>query len=267
MRMIELAGAMGLLALAACGDGGPAATGHVQVAMGATASSAATSGETPLLADTYTDLAGNVLVIDAVQVVVRKVKLEGNAGGCIDDDDEGEDTTSTPMTSDSTEEHEEDDDCGVIRMGPFLVDLPLNGTVEHQFTATVDTGTYTEAKFQIHKPEGSNDVAFLALHPEFDGVSVRVTGTYNGAPFTFTTGVTDVQEVEFDPPLVVTEGTVSFTVTVDLSGWFRGESGALVDPATAIGDGVNASLVAHNIIRSFHGFEDEDHDGHDDHDD
>jgi hypothetical protein len=41
----------------------------------------------------------------------------------------------------------------------------------------------------------------------------------------------------------------------------------LVDPGTALGDGVNATLVQQNIIHSFHGFEDEDHDGHDDHDD
>ena len=173
------------------------------------------------------------------------------------------------MTSPDSGEGEmmehEDGDCGQLRLGPILVDLPLNGGVSHEFTVTVDTGTYSEAKFQIHKAEGADDSAFIAAHPEYDGVSIRVVGTFNGTPFVYTTGVTDVQEIEFDPPLVVSEGSTSFTLMVDLSGWFRTGAGALVDPATATGDGVNAILVHQNIIHSFHGFEDEDHDGHDDH--
>lgn len=264
MRMITLAGSLGLAALAACSDGGPAATGRVEVGFATDAS--APAGGVPLLADTYTDLSGNTLVIDSVSVVVRKLKLEGSATAACDIDDSGED--SMMVMSDSghgdMEEHE-DGDCGQLRLGPFLVELPLNGGVSHEFTVTVDTGTYAEAKFQIHKPEGAADSAFLAAHPEYAGVSIRVVGTFNGNAFVYTTGVTDVQEIEFDPPLVVTEGSTSFTLMVDLSNWFRTGAGVLVDPNTAVGDGVNAILVHQNIIHSFHGFEDEDHDGHDDH--
>ncbi|HVX89861.1 MAG TPA: hypothetical protein VG940_13085 [Gemmatimonadales bacterium] len=266
MRSTKVAGLIGLAALAACSDGGPAATGRVDVGF-ATDASAPASG-VALLADTYTDGGGNTLVIDSVSVVVRKLKLEGAAtAGCDVDDDGGDSLMTASDSGDGDMEEHEDGDCGQLRLGPFLVDLPLNGGASHEFTVTVDTGTYTEAKFQIHKPEGADDSAFIAAHPEYAGVSVRVVGTFNGTPFVYTTGVTDVQSVEFDPPLVVTEGTTAFTLRVDLSGWFRTEAGVLIDPATAIGDGANAILVHQNIIRSFHGFEDEDHDGHDDHGD
>jgi hypothetical protein len=266
-----LAVVIGLAAVTACVDGGPSATGRVVVGVATDASAAGTTGEGPLFADTYTDLAGNTLVIDSVAVVVRKLKLEGGPSStCNSDEGEGEhemENDSLNSESASVDHDDGEEECGELKLGPFLVDLPLNGGVEHQFTVTVDTGTYTEVKFQIHKPEGSADVAFLAQHPEYAGVSIRVIGNYNGTPFVYTTGVTDEQEVEFEPPLVVTEGTTNFTLLVDLSGWFRTGAGVLVDPATALGDGVNATLVHQNIIRSFHGFEDDDHDGHDDHDD
>lgn len=269
MRAIMLAGVAGLAALAACSDGGPAATGRVEFGVATSASAPATGAA--LFADTFNDSSGNALVIDSVSVVVRKLHLEGStATGC--DDGEMPDTVpdtmvdSRVMASDSGEHEDEGVGCEGLRLGPFLVDLPLNGGVAHEFTLTVDTGTYSEARFQIHKPEGDADNAFLAAHPEYAGVSIRVVGTFNGTPFVYTTGVTDVQHVEFDPPLVVSTGTTAFTLMVDLSGWFKGPTGTLVDPATALDDGVNAILVRQNIIHSFHGFRDEDHDGHDDSD-
>lgn len=260
MRKSMLAGTLGLAALAACSDGGPAATGRVEVGFASDASAPAAG--VPLFADTYTDPSGNTLVIDSVAVVVRRLRLEGGAAtGC------GDDGSPDPLaTMPDSGEHDMEQECAELRLGPFLVDLPLNGGVSHEFSVTVDTGTYTEAKFQIHRPMGMGDSAFLSAHPEYAGVSIRVVGTFNGTPFVYTTGVTDEQEVEFDPPLVVTEGSTSFTLMVDLSGWFRTGEGGLVDPTTALGDGVNAILVQQNILHSFHGFEDEDHDGRDDHD-
>lgn len=271
MRSTMMAGLLGLAAIGGCGDGGPGAVGHVDVAMTTDAANASASGSGVLLADTYTDSGGNTLVVSSVQVVIRKVKLEGSGGMCGDDDEpelpdslEGHDPMDIAVFASDSGEIEGDDDCGVIRAGPMLVDLPLNGGVEHQFTATIDTGTYSQVQLQIHAPDGAADQAFLAAHPDFAGVSIKVDGTYNGTPFTFTTGVTDVQQVEFDPPIVVTEGTTSFTVRVDLSGWFRTEAGALIDPAAVAGDLALKAQVNANIVRSFHGFEDEDHDGHPD---
>ena len=267
MRCLRTAGAAGLLALAACSDTGPAGTSQVEFAVSTRAAAAAPSTQFSA-SETYTDLSGDTLDIDSVFVVVRKLKLEGSAANMACIGDEGEIGDMMSMVSDTGDSHEAEDECGELKLGPFLVELPVGaGGAERQFVVTVDTGTYSEVKFQIHKPEGAGDADFLVAHPEYDGVSIRVVGRWNGTPFVFVTGVTDVQEVEFDPPLVVGEASVSFTLFVDLAGWFRAEDGSLVDPATALGDGVNTTLVHQNIIRSFHAFEDEDRDGQDDHSD
>jgi hypothetical protein len=89
-------------------------------------------------------------------------------------------------------------------------------------------------------------------------------GTWNGAPFVFTSDVTANQESEFDPPLTV-DGSVSteLTLFVDLSNWFRVD-GALVDPAQANDQQPLSSQVKNNIKASIRAFEDDDHDGEDD---
>ncbi len=269
MSVRKLVLAAGALALAACSDAGPAGTSQVAFAVTTKAAVGPSAAGIEGSSELFTDSGGNSLSIDSVSVVVRKLELEGSASACVDDQEPGDtgevDVAIHPQLSDSGEHEGEDDDCGEVRAGPFLVDLPLGAGVTRMFTVTVDTGTYHEVKFQIHKPDGANDTLFVQQHPLFAGVSIRVVGSFNGTPFTYTTDVTDVQEVEFATPLVVTTDPTAFTVQVDLSGWFTGEGGTLVDPATAIGDGVNVSLVRGNILHSFHAFQDGDHDGEDDH--
>src|SRR6266566_2526488 len=118
--------------------------------------------------------------------------------------------------------------------GPILVDLPLGG-IERMFEATVPAGTFDELRFQIHKPSDDGDAAdhaFLAAHPDFAGVSIRVKGTFNGTDFTYTSDLNVEQELRFNPAVVVTAGTpAKLTVSLDLSGWFR-NSGTLLDPGT-----------------------------------
>lgn len=262
MRTTILAGLAGLAALAACSsDGGPGATGEVTVGF-STAASAAAAG--PFFAETYNDNAGNSLTIDSVSVVIRKLHLRSTAcADSADDENEGPGDVSPMWSGDSGEIHDdhEDEECPVLRLGPFLVDLSVEGGKFHDFTVTVDAGTYSGVGFQIHKPRGSRDREFLMEHPAFDGVSIRAVGSFNGTPFVYTTAVTDVQRMRFDPPLVVGETPTTLQVKVDLSGWFRNREGALIDPATAVGDGINVGLVRFNVVRSFrcHGGEDDDH--------
>ena len=267
MRYLSIVAAAGVVALAACSDSGPGATASVNFAIATRATSAPATG--PSFTEDYTDTSGNTLAIDSVIVVVRKLKLEGGAGSaCVTQDTsmmhDGIETSDTGAANDG-EAGDGEHECGDLKLGPFLVALPV-GTAgaDRQFTVLVDTGSYSEVMFQIHKPEGSRDSTFLAQHPDYAGTSVRVVGTYNGTPFVYTTAVTAVQHVEFDPPLVVGGGGANFTLFVDLTSWFRTAAGSLVDPATAIGDGANVALVTQNIIHSFHAFEDDDHDGHDD---
>jgi hypothetical protein len=53
-------------------------------------------------------------------------------------------------------------------------------------------------------------------------------------------------------------------VQVDVASWFR-DGTRIVNPSTANVGGANERLVASNIKRSFHAFEDHDRDGEDDH--
>lgn len=128
-------------------------------------------------------------------------------------------------------------------------------------------GTYNEFEFKIHKPEDDDsNAAFLAAHPDFDGVSIRVTGTWNGTAFTYTSDLDAEQETALVPPLVVTEtGTADFTLFIDIGTWFRFGDGSLIDPSSANKGGANEGTVKSNIENSFQSFEDEDHDGSDDH--
>src|SRR6478735_11689938 len=94
-----LAVGLGLAAVAACSDGGPSATGRVEVGTTAGISAAGSASNGLMLAETYTDGSGNTLTFDSVLVVIRKLRLEGGpASACVDDDDdddgEGEDTTA-----------------------------------------------------------------------------------------------------------------------------------------------------------------------------
>jgi hypothetical protein len=190
----------------------------------------------------------NTLVIESAELVMRELEFErAETFGC--------------------DLELDDDACEEFEIGPFLVALPLDGSVSQEITAVVDTGTYDEIEFEIHKVEDS-DLDFLAANPEFTGISIRVTGTYNGEIFEYTSKIDEEQEIELTSPLVVTEtsGPVNVTLTIDVSTWFADGAGSLVDPRTGNDGMPNESLVTDNVRFSIEGFRDDDHDGisHDD---
>lgn len=238
---------------AACGDGGSSPSTDPQVTLSFATRAAAATLAGPSLAvatapETYTDGTGNTLVLDRVQLVLREIEMESQA------------------LENACEVQAGDDDCAEIEVGPMLVDLPL-GTAgaTRTVSAVVPAGTYDEIEYEIHKPGSSDDAAFLADHPEFAGVSIRVEGSYNGNDFVYLSDL-DV-EMEFDlvPPLVIGEsGAADLTLFVDLGTWFRTGDGSLIDPASANDGGSNEGLVNENVKSSLEAFEDEDHDGSDD---
>jgi hypothetical protein len=238
--------------LAACSDSnGPAQGGRqlaFQLATQPTGAALRTSGAA-LVAGTETIGLGNdTIVLTRVQVVLRRIELE-RVGGTVCDS----------LIS--------DDDCEELRTGPILLDLPLGTGAARSFSVAVDTGTYGEIKFKIHKPESSDDAAFVAANPDFDGVSIRATGTYNGTAFTYTSDLDVEQEHELVPPVSITDSTgVNLTLLVDLGAWFANQAGnGLIDPETANQGGGLEGEVKSNIETSFHAFEDDDRDGRDDH--
>jgi hypothetical protein len=159
----------------------------------------------------------------------------------------------------------EPEGCEEIEIGPVLVDLPLSAGAEQAFDVDLPTGSYERIDFEIHKiGDDPADLAFLAEHPTFADISIRVEGTFNGTAFVFETDLDDEQEIDLVPPLVVAETTsTNVTIFVDIDGWFRTGAGALVDPATANTGEPNESLVTENIKQSLEAFEDPDGDGSD----
>jgi hypothetical protein len=234
--------------LTACDSAAPGGGGQVSFNVATTTQGAAPSR--PVAApDTLLDAGGNVLVLTRVEIVLRDIELKRQNHSSCDSLTAG------------------DDDCEEFEAGPVLIDLPLNGGVNHEFTIAVDSGTFDELELKVHKPEDDGDArdqAFLAAHPDLSDVSIRVTGTFNGTAFTYTTDLGADQEFSINPPLVVGSQTdVAVTLNVDVSGWFL--SGAtLVNPALALKGGAFESVVENNIEASFEAFHDDDRDGHDD---
>ncbi len=191
----------------------------------------------------------NTLVITSAEVVLREIELKRIDVSC--------------------EEALNEDDCEKFEVGAMLLDLPLDGQVEQVRAIDIDPGTYRELEFDIHKvTDDAEDAAFRAAHPDMVGISIRVRGTFNGDPFSYTTDLNVEQEFDLVPPMVIDENTTSVNVTVllDLDAWFRDGAGSLLDPTTGNKGEVNEGLIKENIKQSTEAFEDNDHDGDDDDD-
>ena len=189
----------------------------------------------------------NTIVITKAQMVVRKLELK-----------------SSDATVCNDSETESSDDCEEVKVGPMLVDLPLTPGATSELSASIPSGTYRELHFQIHTPTSSAaDQAFVTANPNFANASIRVEGTYNGAPFVFTSPMTDVFEIQFNPPVTLDADNKNITIKVDLGTWFK-NGAAVINPTTANPGQPNETLVRNNIRSSFRSFEDEDKNGHDD---
>jgi hypothetical protein len=269
----------GLSLLAGCSDSGTGTSADATVQFNVATSSRTAAIKVAALSgkpDTLTD-GPNTLVIDTAQMVLRDIKFHlsetaacsdsSATGDQNDDDNDGNhaDSSREDQIRLSHDDDGEDDDCNELRIGPYLLDLPLDAGPARSFTIDLPAGSYREVMFKVHKANRDEDAAFVAAHPEFDQRSVRVVGTWNGEPFVFTSDVTANQESEFDPPLAVDGSTgTELTLFVDLSSWFLVD-GALVDPAEANDQQPLSSQVKNNIKTSIRAFEDDDHDGEDDH--
>jgi len=263
MKLVKLAALVPLFVLAACADSttgtigfsvttrraASAAALSAALAPGAPMPSVTAAGDTTVIA-----LAPDTIIIRSAELVLRKVELKrSDAASC-----------------DSVEGN---GDCEEFETGATLVTLPLGSTAIAQDVAiSAPAGTFDGLEFEIHKPSGGDDAAFIAANPDFANISIRVTGTFvhgtgSGAgtrsDFTFTSDVDQSEEQILNPPVTVADGqTINVTLRVDISTWFLNDAKtALVDPASANNGGANESIVANNIQNSFGAFEDDNRDG------
>ena len=240
-----------LLVLAACSDGtGPTTGAQVSLtfASGVSAGGAAAPSRfAGPMAVSYM-VGTNTLEITSVQVVLREIELESvEVADC--------DVEPEPAG------------CEDFETGPILIDLVLDGTTNTNISVAIPPGTYDEVEFDIHKVSSDDpeDAAFLLANPTMDGKSIVVEGTYNGVAYTFETNLSEEQEFDLIPNLVIGEDAPATNVTIrlDVSTWFVDETGSLFDPATAAKGQPNEGLAKNNIKNSIDAFEDEDRDGDD----
>lgn len=146
--------------------------------------------------------------------------------------------------------------CEELDHDAMILDLPTGAGLNTVVQLPVATGTYGAIEAEINAPEKS-----IVGHPEFDGRSVRVEGTYKGVPFVYTSNVKASFEMSLKPPVVVTATSKNITINIDISKWFLTASGAAIDPMTALVGGVNEAIVKANIKASFSSFGDDDERG------
>lgn len=248
---------------AACG--GDAASGPAarQVTLSFTTGGAGNATAGAAIRPVIIAAGGHSLDITTAQVVFSRTELVPAGTTACAGDDGGGQARDEGRSGDGEGEHE----CDDLHSDPLAIDLPVDASVVTRIDAPVPAGTYSafEAKIRVVRPGDPGVAAFLAAHPELAGASVRVVGTFDGAPFVYTGRAEGRIEMAFDPPIVVGSDGLNITVHVDLARWFTDGAGALIDPSTANPGGPTEELVSENIKRSFHAFEDDDHDGEDDH--
>jgi hypothetical protein len=273
----------GTVALAACGEGtGPERSGQIGVGFrlaatpavasvqSATGSATGSSTGAPTApataAPTPTGFSikrgTDEILVTKAQVVVKDVKLK-TVAVCDDDDDDDDDDKRKPGDDD------DDDDCPTIRVGPFLVNVPVSGTDGGRVAVEVPAGTYSAVRFDIHKVSSSDsaDRAFRVANPDFRDISIRLEGTFNGRAFTFVSDVNAKLDVPLTKPLTIGEGGDDVTVTIDMTEWFVRPSGGLYSPAEGNSAGFVRAKIQNNIRNAFRAFRDKDRDGKDDDDD
>lgn len=158
----------------------------------------------------------------------------------------------------------DEEDSLDYKVGPFIVNLNLSGGLTQIAANDIPNGIYDEIKFKIHKPEDSeaiSDTDFVAGSSSDRRYSIVIRGTYNGTPFLYRSKKDIEQELEINPPLVVTDSTndVNATLIVAPAGWFK-KDGNYLDPNNES----NRSDIDDNIKRSFKkAMKDNDHDGED----
>ena len=234
------------LAAAACADGVGAGRTPLTLSFSTQTTAGATANLTPSANLISVSTGANTIVVTKAQMVLDEIELKASTTSC----------DAAASTADR--------DCSELRLDPVLVDLPIDAMTQLDLGALVPDGTYQALEFKMDAVESGEHpaaAAFLAAHPGFQNVAVRIEGTFNGEPFVFTSHEDAELELLFSPPVTVGAGSANVTIKLDVAAWFKDSLGNVVDPR----DSNNASIIMNNIKRSFHAFEDHDRDGEDDH--
>ncbi|HKI45803.1 MAG TPA: hypothetical protein VKA08_10780 [Balneolales bacterium] len=153
----------------------------------------------------------------------------------------------------------------------LVVDLPLGKDSVQISTKAVPQGSYDGLSLHVGKPayaDSSKYPDFVAGPSEHQRYSMIISGTYKGKSFTYKVHHEFEFELKLNPPLVISDSTVSVDVNllVDTSKWFvNKETGATLDPTNPddleqIVENIDSSFEAH---RREHEREDNHNSNHD----
>ena len=226
-----------------------AAESQLAFTTGGSSSSRASASLIPVTKD------GHTVDLTAVSVVLDRASLKRTSEDLCraddDDDDDDDDhnnsgsSANSSTSSDDDKREHSDRHCGEVRIGPAIVDLPLDGKLVTLPGNTIPAGTYRELDVR------------LSL--------VRLKGTFDSKAFDVTVPINTKTEIEFDTPLVVTENEpIAITVNVPVDTWLVTET-SVIDPSKLLTDPALMMRVKLRIANSIHAFEDRDRDGRDDH--
>jgi len=177
------------------------------------------------------------VLIDTAKILVTRIKLNATGGGADQD----------------------------YRSGPYVVFL--GDTNLHQITAgDVPQGTYSQVKFEIHKPDQNESVPDPDFREGPSGdqrFSMVIIGHYQGNRFVFKSRNTINQSITIDPAVVIDDsiGVANLTLNVDYDLWFS-NGGNDLDPTDTTSS--NVSAIENSIRDAFRAFRDDDRDGDDD---
>lgn len=242
--VLMLAGGLTAVAAAACSSSEfrhtPSTTPQLVLALEVPDSTADSAGGGTL---TINDALGNSLTLDTVELAVREIEWKpASATGCQDTD---------PATGNTN-----NDECLELLISPVIMTLPVGvqGGEAARMDARADS--FDRVEFEIHKLDSQTqeDVGVLSTHPEFDGLSVRATGSYNGSSFVFEQDLTRGVELDLTSPVTIGSNEEAvFTVSGKVLDWFLDGNGNLIHPDSAsVGTGnAVADTVRQNIVNGW----------------
>ena len=239
MRRTQLAAAMAaIVLLAACSSDstgvGSSAGSSLAFTTGSRTASAALASSVPIVSG------NDKLDLTAITVVIDRAELKAATTDSCAVDSSGHGGSYSLGGSGSDGSHH--DECGEIRVGPTIVDLPVDGSMVTIPGNTIPAGTYREIELRIS--------------------TIRLQGTFNTKAFDVTVPLDARAEIALNPPITVAADTkVEITVNLPVNTWLVKADGSLIDPNQLRTDPMLQALVRMKIASSIQAFEDHDHDG------
>lgn len=235
------------LVVAACSDalmGG--GTRQASISLGVVQDGAFLTASNASLVDIVISDDDNTVDLTSADVVFGKISFKGIDADDADSDSDDLDSDSDAGDSDSDDADTDSDSDGrgnsVFHAGAATVSLPLEGGSITPFTGTIPLGTFRSVRMKA----------------DF----VRLIGTFNGEAFDVTVPLNAKLRHEFQPPLVVAEGSepIAISVNIDVASWFKDAEGNTIDPRLLNTDAALLAQFRNRVRASFRAFEDEDRD-------